>query len=70
MDHQTTDVLHGIAEIARHLGFRTNRQAYHAVASGHVPAFKLGGKWCARKSTLDEFFAEKERAALAGKGAA
>jgi hypothetical protein len=65
MDHQTTDLLHGIPEIARHLGLRTHRQAYHAVASGHVPAFKLGGKWCARKSTLNEFFAQKERETLA-----
>jgi hypothetical protein len=68
MENRTTDVLHGIGEIAHHLGFKTNRQAYHAVASGHVPAFKLGGKWCARKSTLDEFFAQKERETLAQGG--
>jgi hypothetical protein len=64
------DFLHGVPAIADYLAYPTYRQAYHAVTHGHLPAFKVGGKWCARKSTLDNFFAEKERAALADRGVA
>ena len=46
------DLLHGAAEIADYIG-KSERQAYHLCESGHIPAFKIGAQWTARKSALD-----------------
>lgn len=45
------DILHGAEEIATFLRL-DKRAAYHAVAQGHLPVFRIGAKICARKSTL------------------
>ena len=63
-----SDLLYGIPRIAAHLGL-SERQTYYAAACGHIPAFKIGSIWAARKSTLAEEFARREREAL-GQGAA
>jgi hypothetical protein len=66
MANSQSDLLRGIPAIANHLNFETYRQAYYACACGHIPAFKVGNTWCARISTLEEFFSDKERQAISG----
>lgn len=53
------DLLHGAREIAAFLRI-SPRKTYYLLETGALPAFKLGGKWCARKSTLLAYFAELE----------
>ena len=53
------DLLYGVAQIAAHLGL-TARQIYHHHDAGTLPTFKLGGRVCARRSTLAEHFAGEE----------
>ncbi len=46
-----SDLLQGAAEIGDFLGFELPR-TFRLLEKGDLPAFKLRGKWCARKSTL------------------
>ena len=46
-----TDLLDGVPAIANFGGW-TTRRAYYLVENKLIPAFKLGNKWAARKSTL------------------
>ena len=62
---ENPDVLRGADAIARYCNFPSVRAAQYACKQGHIPCFKLGDSWCARKSALDQFFSEKEREALA-----
>ena len=59
-----SDLLHGIPEIAAHLE-KSERQTYYAASRGYLPIFKVGTTWTARKSTLAEEFARREREAMA-----
>lgn len=59
-----TDLLFGAEAMAAALGL-TRRQVYHAVESGHIPAFRIGATICARRSTLMRWFDKKEAAAFA-----
>ena len=45
------DILHGGAAIAEFLGV-SNRRAFYLLENHHVPSFKLGRTWCARKSRI------------------
>ena len=56
-----TDLLYGVDRIADHLRM-TRRQVYHLHDQGHLPTFKLGGKVCARRSSLAKHFAAQEAA--------
>lgn len=56
------DLLYGVPAIAGHLNL-TARKVYHLHAAGRLPTFKIGGKVCARRSGLDQFFASQEQAA-------
>ena len=58
------DLLIGAEAIGAYLG-RSESQAFHLCDTGAIPAWKHAGRWHARKSTLDRFFAELEAAALA-----
>ncbi len=49
------DLLYGVEQIAGHLEM-TRRQVYHLHDQGHLPTFKVGGKVCARRSTLAKHF--------------
>lgn len=60
-----TDLLYGVEQIAGHLKM-TRRQVYHLHDQSHLPTFKIGGKVCARRSTLAKHFAAQEAAAQAG----
>ena len=61
------DLLYGVARIAEHLKM-TTRQVYHLHDQALLPTFKLGGKVCARRSSLAKHFAAQE-AAQQGEGA-
>ena len=45
------DRLSGAQEIAEFLG-ESLRRTFYLLEKSQIPAFKLGGRWCARKSTL------------------
>ncbi|MBP2229380.1 excisionase family DNA binding protein [Azospirillum agricola] len=65
------DLLYGAPAIAAFLNVRT-RQAYHLIEKAGLPSFKLGGKVCARRSTLAKWLVEQEAAGQpdpSGKGA-
>ena len=55
------DLLTGAEEIAKFLNVNP-RRAFHLLEKGIVPGFKLGKRWCARRSTLTKFFEEREQA--------
>jgi predicted DNA-binding transcriptional regulator AlpA len=60
-----TDLLYGVPAIAAYLCM-TQPQVYHLHNKGELPTFKIGGKVCARRSTLAAHFAEQERKAAGG----
>jgi hypothetical protein len=45
------DLLDGMPAIARYYGC-SERRGYYLAENKLIPAFKVGDKWCARKSTL------------------
>ena len=61
------DLLQGADSIAKFMGV-TRRQAYHFVADGRIPTFRIGAIICARKSTILNWIAQQE-AAQGGGGA-
>nr|WP_047170083.1 hypothetical protein [Sphingomonas sp. Y57] len=64
MSDTETDLLYGVAAIADHLKLRP-KQVAQMHDKGHLPTFKIGGKVCARRSTLAKHFAAQEAAAAA-----
>ena len=60
MDEQNPDILIGADQIGKFLNSNP-RRAYRLLETGQIPAFKLGGRWYARKSTLEKRFAEQEQ---------
>ncbi|WP_409188754.1 DNA-binding protein [Bradyrhizobium sp. RDM4] len=58
------DLMIGAKPIATELGVPL-RQAFYLLETGILPAFKLGGKWAARKSTLRSFVDDLERGSKA-----
>ena len=64
-DFDFGDVLDGVPEIANFIFPQTNtrkarRRTYHLCEKGKIPAYKLAGKWNARKARLREHFAQLE----------
>jgi excisionase family DNA binding protein len=55
-DNETADVLWGASEIANFIGV-TRRRCFFLLQAGHIPARKVGGGWCARKSSLLAYLA-------------
>lgn len=49
------DLIWEVAEIARLIG-RTERQTFHLLQSGQLPAKKVGGRWVAERGQLIRFF--------------
>jgi hypothetical protein len=49
------DLVWGCKAIAIEIG-RTERQIFWLLESGALPAKKIGGRWCARRSALCHFF--------------
>ncbi len=56
------DLLQGAASIGAFLGF-SERQTFYLLEKKRLPAFKLQGRWCARKSTLLAHIEKLEMAA-------
>jgi hypothetical protein len=46
-------VLWGAAEIGRAIG-KAARATFHLLEAGHLPARKIGGRWCASRRKLLE----------------
>jgi hypothetical protein len=69
MDSMADDLLDGASAIAEFLFGNKNqrRRVYHLNASRKLPLTRIGDKLVGRKSTLIQFLADGERAALATK---
>lgn len=52
---QPMDLIWEVAEIARLIG-RTERQTFHLLSGGQLPAKKVGGRWVAERGKLIAFF--------------
>lgn len=48
-------LLWGVKAIAAEIQ-RTPRQTHYMLESGHLPAKKVGGRWCANRADLAAFF--------------
>lgn len=55
----TSDFLYGVPAIAAYLNLKP-RQVYHLADGQGLPTFKLGGKTCARRSSLKTWLDEQE----------
>ncbi|MGO4437957.1 DNA-binding protein [Rhizobium sp. RAF56] len=51
------DLIWEVSEIAKTIG-RTERQTFHLLSSGQLPAKKVGGRWVAERGKLIAFFME------------
>jgi hypothetical protein len=51
-----TDLIWGVRSIAHEIA-RNPRQTFHLLENGRLPARKVGGRWCASRSGLRNFFA-------------
>jgi hypothetical protein len=47
----------GVTAISREIN-RNNRQTFHMLENGRLPARKVGGRWCASRNGLRKFFAK------------
>jgi hypothetical protein len=54
----STDLIWEVEGIAHEIG-RTPRQTHYLLNQGSIPAKKLGGRWCASRKVLHDFFAAK-----------
>jgi hypothetical protein len=52
---ETLDLIWGAAAIAAALN-RTQRQCFHMLESGELPAKKIGGRWVVSRKALREHF--------------
>jgi hypothetical protein len=50
------DLIWGVAGIGRAIG-RNQRQTFHMLENGRLPAKKIGGRWVASRAGLQQFFA-------------
>ena len=50
------DLIWGVAGIAKEIN-RNQRQTFHMLENGKLPARKVGGRWCASRAGLRQFFA-------------
>ncbi len=57
MTEQNTDVLWGAEEIGAEIG-RSAKQTFYLLASGQLPARKVGRFWVAERGKLREFLTE------------
>ena len=55
--HPPADLVWGASAIARIIG-RTDRQTFHMLQSGELPAKKVGDRWVAERGRLIRFFTE------------
>jgi hypothetical protein len=51
-----SDLVWGVASIALEIS-KTQRQTFHMLENGNLPAKKIGGRWCSTRSALRHHFA-------------
>ncbi|RMI24228.1 hypothetical protein [Sinorhizobium meliloti] len=51
------DLIWGVEAVAKIIG-RTERQTFHLLSTGQLPAKKVGGRWVAERGKLIRFFME------------
>lgn len=56
-ESENMDLIWEVSEIAKVIG-RTERQTFHMLQSGQLPAKKVGGRWVAERGQLIRFFME------------
>lgn len=54
-DRNSLDLIWGISAIARIIG-RTDRQTFHMVSNGEIPAKKIGSRWVIERGKLIALF--------------
>ncbi|GAA2885596.1 hypothetical protein GGQ99_005073 [Aminobacter niigataensis] len=54
-DDSSLDLIWGVEEIAKIIR-RNQRQTFHLLATGQLPAKKVGGRWVVERSKLISFF--------------
>jgi len=64
-DNDRADLLYGVPEIAAFMG-RTPNTIYYLARSEDFPTFKIGGKVCARRSSINAWLAQLENRARSG----
>ncbi len=63
------DLIFGATNIAKEMGLNP-RQTYHMLYNGLLPpAFRIGRRWYARKSTLKQWISSIEQSSLMQQGA-
>jgi excisionase family DNA binding protein len=65
MQDLAEDLLDGVPAIARFTGW-TKRRVYYLAEQKLIPAFKVGERWCCRKSTLRNHVERLEAKGKAG----
>ena len=58
-ENLSNDLMEGVPAIADFYGAK-ERRVYYLLERGQIPAFKVGNRWCARKSTLLKHIAALE----------
>jgi hypothetical protein len=61
MENLADDLLDGVPAIANFTGWPP-RRVYYLAEKGLIPLFKVGDRWCGRKSTLRRHFDSPEAA--------
>lgn len=56
-DTKPMELLWEVSEIGKLIG-RNERQTFHLLSTGQLPAKKVGGRWVAERSKLIAFFME------------
>lgn len=56
-DQQRMELIWEVSEIAKIIG-RTQRQTFHLLHAGKLPAKKVGGRWVIERGKLIAFFME------------
>lgn len=51
------DIIWGVDSIAKLIG-RTERQTFHLLSTGQLPAKKVGNRWVVERGALIRFFME------------
>lgn len=60
-DCEPIEIVWGAEAIGKVIG-RTTRATFHMLDSGELPARKVGGRWCASRRKLEEFFTKEDAA--------
>jgi hypothetical protein len=57
MVQEPLDLIWGVKSISKLIG-RTERQTFHLLQAGQLPAKKVGERWVAKREAITRFFEE------------